>query len=129
MRILFDTNVLVAALLTGGSCYDIIDHAIYDHEIFYTDFILEEFRDKFTNKFHFPNPTIERFTQFINRFFMKGNSSHLVEKVCRDPDDDQVLADAVANHIDLIITGDDDLLALKTHKGIRILRPRDYWKL
>jgi predicted nucleic acid-binding protein len=37
-----------------------------------------------------------------------------------DPDDDQVLACAVAAHTDLIVSGDSDLLGLKTYQGIPI---------
>jgi len=41
--------------------------------------------------------------------------------VSRDPDDDAVLAVAVASQADLIITGDADLLALGTYDGIAIV--------
>jgi putative PIN family toxin of toxin-antitoxin system len=41
--------------------------------------------------------------------------------VCRDPDDDAVLACAVAAQVDAIISGDSDLLALKQFQGIPIL--------
>jgi predicted nucleic acid-binding protein len=48
----------------------------------------------------------------------------LPKRVCRDPDDDVVLATAVAGRADFIVTGDDDLLVLKRFRGIRILSPR-----
>jgi predicted nucleic acid-binding protein len=41
----------------------------------------------------------------------------------RDPDDDVVLAVAVASRADLIVSGDADLLALGAHAGIPILDP------
>jgi putative PIN family toxin of toxin-antitoxin system len=41
--------------------------------------------------------------------------------VSRDPDDDAVLALAVAAQADLIISGDADLLALAGHAGIPIV--------
>jgi putative PIN family toxin of toxin-antitoxin system len=41
--------------------------------------------------------------------------------VSRDPDDDAVLALAVAGQVDLVISGDDDLLTLGSHAGIPIL--------
>jgi len=45
MRILFDTNVLISAFLAfqrGSMCYDIIDHAVESHEIYYTNFITKQ---------------------------------------------------------------------------------------
>lgn len=46
--------------------------------------------------------------------------------VCRDPDDDLVLATAVAARASVVVTGDDDLLVLKSHKGIAIMSPRQF---
>ena len=40
------------------------------------------------------------------------------------PDDDLVPATALAAQADVIITGDKDLLTLKTHSGVRIRTPR-----
>jgi uncharacterized protein len=45
----------------------------------------------------------------------------LPERVSRDPDDDAVLALAVAAQPDLIITGDKDLLVLGTHASVPIV--------
>ncbi len=44
----------------------------------------------------------------------------------RDPDDNEVLACAVTGQADLIVTGDRDLLSLKSHQGIGIVRPVDF---
>ena len=67
--------------------------------------------------------------KFMNQFYILGQTADTVDKVCRDPDDDQILADALINHIDVIITGDKDLLDIKKYKGVRILAPKDYWIL
>lgn len=41
--------------------------------------------------------------------------------VCRDPDDDHVLACALAAQATVIVSGDKDLLDLQPYKGIPIL--------
>ena len=41
--------------------------------------------------------------------------------VCRDPDDNAVLAAALAAQVDLIVSGDDDLLTLHAFQGIPIV--------
>ena len=41
--------------------------------------------------------------------------------VCRDPDDDEVLALALAAQVDLIVSGDDDLLVLQVFQSVPIV--------
>ncbi|MEX2044550.1 MAG: putative toxin-antitoxin system toxin component, PIN family [Opitutus sp.] len=50
----------------------------------------------------------------------------LLVPACRDPDDDLVLATAIAAKARVVVTGDDDLLTLKNHAGIAILYPRQF---
>ena len=45
----------------------------------------------------------------------------LPKPVCRDPDDDAILACALAVQADLIVSGDQDLLVLQSFEGIPIL--------
>lgn len=129
MKILFDTNVLVAAFLRGGTSYEVIEQAVHEHEIYYTVFIIGEFKIIFKNKFHYPAAVVNEFAAFIESFFIKGNTAGAIENICRDSNDDQVLADAVINRINVIITGDKDLLDLKAYKDIRIIHPKEYCNL
>jgi uncharacterized protein len=46
--------------------------------------------------------------------------------VCRDPNDDHVIATALALNADVIVTGDKDLLALSQYRSIRILTARAF---
>ena len=50
----------------------------------------------------------------------------LREPVCRDPDDDHVLAAAVAGACHCIVTGDRDLLDLKRYNMIDIISPSEF---
>ena len=45
----------------------------------------------------------------------------LPEPVCRDPDDDVVLALVLAASADLIVSGDNDLLVLEQFEGVPIV--------
>lgn len=45
---------------------------------------------------------------------------------CRDPNDDHVIATALAVNADIIVTGDKDLLALGQFRSVRILTARDF---
>jgi hypothetical protein len=50
----------------------------------------------------------------------------LTRRVCRDPDDDAVLALALASKADWIVSGDDDLLVLQTFEGTATIIERAY---
>ena len=43
--------------------------------------------------------------------------------LCRDPDDDKFLEQALNGRADVIVSGDDDLLVLDTFRGIPIITP------
>ncbi|MDD5258362.1 MAG: putative toxin-antitoxin system toxin component, PIN family [bacterium] len=129
MKILFDTNVLIAAFLSNGNCYDIVQSAVNTHEVFYTQYILKEFHHNFRTKFKFTASIIKDMTVFIEKHFQEGVAGKNIPDCCRDKDDNHILADADANGIDVIITGDKDLLVLKQYKSIKIISPKEYWLL
>lgn len=69
--------------------------------------------------------------EFLNALL---NQSELVEitelvRVCRDPSDDKLLELAVNGNADYIVTGDDDLLALDSFRGIRVIRPAEFLRV
>ena len=52
----------------------------------------------------------------------------LSQPVCRDSDDDAVLACAKAAQEDLIVSGDQDLLVLQAFEGIPIVTAAQAWE-
>ena len=131
MRILFDTNVLIAAFIHNGRCYELVLTARENHhEIYYTSFIIKELKDVLSRKFRLSEQAINAVLKVIKNFLKKGTSAkEIIDPACRDHKDDQVLADALINKIDLIITGDKDLLTLHSYKGIKILSPQESLEL
>lgn len=129
MRIFFDTNVIVSAIVTRGLSFDVIKDSNYKHKVFYTAYLLKEVQKVLATKFPLSDKTIKSAVSLMKKYFIEGKTSHTVDKICRDPDDNQVLADTVVNGIEILITGDKDLLVLKKYKGIKIILPKDYWKL
>jgi putative PIN family toxin of toxin-antitoxin system len=129
MKILFDTNVLISAFLNTGKCYEILYNEEGLHEFYYTEYILDEFRRKLKTKLKFSDDTIKMDIKVIKRYFLKCKSSAHITNVCRDPKDNQTLADAELNGIDIILTGDKDLLELGNYNAIKIVSPSDFWNL
>lgn len=128
MKLLIDANVIISGFTARGHSFDVIKDVAYKHEVYYTEHLLEEIQRILSTKFSLSNSVIHFAIFIIKRDLIKGKTTSNVEKICRDPDDNQILADALVNGIEVIITGDSDLLVLKNYKGIKIISPRDYWK-
>jgi uncharacterized protein len=63
------------------------------------------------------------FAARLTRIFAAAELMTIAEQVavCRDPKDDKFLELAVNGRADLIVSGDQDLLVLKTFRGIPII--------
>ena len=128
MRLVLDTNVLLAAFLSRGSSHDLLEHAQQHHQIVLSAFILEEFSSKLAGKFRVPGPVIDSATQLLTATAELVVPVPLAAPVCRDPDDDWILATALAGACGCLVTGDKDLLAIEEHAGCRILAPAAFWR-
>ncbi len=129
MKILFDTNVLISAFVARGYSYDVVKDAVYKHDLYCSKHVVEETARILPEKFHLSAATTHAALALIKRYFIHGKSAGRTEKICRDSADNQLLADAVLNGVDLIVTGDKDLLVLEEYKNIKIISPREYWRL
>jgi putative PIN family toxin of toxin-antitoxin system len=123
VRVLFDTNVLFAAFTVQGFCGELVEETVDFCAIVWSTPLRDELVRTLRRKRLLSPAAVEAISAFSDLCEMVKPVA-LPKRICRDPDDDIVLATAVAGHADLIVTGDDDLLVLKTFSGIRILSPR-----
>jgi putative PIN family toxin of toxin-antitoxin system len=127
MKIVFDTNVLIAAFITVQSVSGaVVNHCAQAHTLITSDFILDELREKLIIKFRRHEADVEEALTLLRDQSTVIKSAPLNQPVCRDPDDDQVLATALTGSADCIITGDKDLLTLNGFQGIAILKPSQF---
>ena len=131
MRAVIDTNVLVSGLLWRGAPHALLER-VRDGSLVLASSpaLLAELEDvigraKFDAILIRSNTSRERSLAEVRELAEIIEPPPLAIPVCRDPDDDAVLALALAAHADLIVSGDDDLLALKRHQGIPIFDPAE----
>lgn len=129
MRIVLDTNLAFSALLWRGSPHRLLN-ALRDHpaaQLVGSSALLEELSDVLTRPAatrqlaligKSPRDVLADYLTIIELI----DAQPLPAPVSRDPDDDAVLACALAAKAALIVSGDRDLLDLGTFNGIPILR-------
>lgn len=128
MKIVLDTNVLIASFISRGACSELVEHCVQVHDLVTSAFILNEFSDKLISKFKIPHPEVEAASSLLRSYMMIVVPAALGTPVCRDPDDDLVIGTAKAGKCRCIITGDKDLLVLKRRFEIDILSPQEFWR-
>jgi len=126
VKIVLDTNVLIAALIARGFSHQLVEHCAVRHTLFTSDFILKETEEKLIEKFGYSPELAAEAVSVLRSRMTVVSASKLENPVCRDPDDDNILAAAISGKCDCIITGDKDLLVLRQYEGINIFNPRDF---
>jgi putative PIN family toxin of toxin-antitoxin system len=128
LKIVLDTNVFISGVFFTGPPYEIIkawrDGRI---QILISEEIIEEYRrvgellSKQFSDIEF-GPILQLFT--INAELVQPRK--LTAQVCEDPDDDKFLECAISGNSNLIVSGDNHLLKVSGHKGIEVIRPRNF---
>lgn len=127
MRAVLDTNVLVSALLFGGIPEAVLRRGLEGGFVLISSAtLLDELEDILTGRFAFARNRARLIRDELEAVVDLVEPDRL-PAVSRDPDDDHVLAAAVAGLADAVVTGDKDLLVLEQHEGVAILTARSFW--
>lgn len=128
MKIVWDTNVLVAAFIAHGACNELLEHCALHYEIILSDPILKEFRNVLVRKFGFSQAEVHEASQLLLSKAFWVEPTVLSAPVARDRDDDLVIATAIAGQCFCIVSGDKDLTEIGEYQGVRIITPSDFWQ-
>ena len=126
MKIVLDANVIIAAFAARGLCESIMEVCLSEHEIALSDDLLDEILRNLRLKIKLPVNIVDNIGELLHEHANFSVPVFLPSHICRDPDDIKVLGLAVASNADYIVTGDKDLLVLKSFQGIPILNPRQF---
>lgn len=131
MKAVIDTNVLIAGLLWRGPPHALLEQVRAGTvSLVSSPALLAELADvigraKFDAILVKTNTSRERSLAEVRQLAEVIEPPPLPQPVCRDPDDDQVLALALAAKVDLIVSGDNDLLSMKSFEGMPIVTPAE----
>ena len=122
MRVVFDTNVIISALLFGGKPKDLLDLGFAGQvEICISPPLIEELVGVLEEKFQAPREWILEVAGVLRANSRLIEPGEEIRAVKDDPMDNRVLECAIGAKADRIISGDHHLLDLKSYRGIRIL--------
>lgn len=128
MIAVFDTNVLIAAIITEGICSKLLHRArAREFSLVSCPFIITELRRTLSKKFRLSHDETASAMEPISEA-IELNIEHglKIRNICRDADDDNIIACAEAAKAAYLVTGDSDLLDIKSYKDIKIITPRDF---
>lgn len=128
MRVCLNTNVLVAAFATRGLCADVFRTVLAEHDLVLGEVILSELRRTLSTKLRLPPDRIETVEAVLASVPIIPKPEQWSELPIRDPADRWILSTAIAGNATVLVTGDRDLLDVRTASPIPILDPREFWE-
>ena len=131
MRIVLDTNIVVSALIWGGTPFKLLQIAIdSDFELYTSPALLTELQEVLSRE-HLATRLLKQRNSVKSAIRLYRGATIPItpltvpRAVPNDTDDDQVIAAVLAARADLIVSGDSDLLMLHPWRGIQILNAAD----
>ena len=129
MRVFFDTNVLLAAFATRGLCADLFAHVLLEHDLLVGDVVMGELRAKLRTRVKLPKKTIDEIEALLrDQVVVRTPAEHLNLGIT-DPDDEWIVAEALAGEADVLVTGDAALHKLGKRSPVPIVSPRGLWEI
>jgi len=127
MRVVFDSNVLIAALLFPEGRAAAAVENIFDgsDELVLSPPILREILSVLARKFSRDREELSRVAVVLGEMGKIVNPSRRLT-VFRDEPDNRILECAVEGKADVIVTGDKAILAIGEYGGIRLITLTEY---
>ena len=127
MRLVLDTNIVASGLLWDGTPARLIDAAqagaveIYTSRILLAELIRILKRAKFANAIASSGVGLEGLVLGYAELAVLVDPLPIPPTILADPDDDHVLACALAAQAELIVSGDRHLLGMGSFRSIEII--------
>ena len=124
--VLLDTNIIVSAVVYGGKPREVLD-GVWQNMFkgVTSETLLAELREVIHKKFPFHKYELRHIEERIKEDFEVVKPRKTVDLLA-DKDENRVLEVAVTGECDFIVTGDKDLLDIKSYKKIKVVTPADF---
>lgn len=125
MKVVLDCNVLVSAARIDGTCREVIERAVRQHEIVLSGPVLAEYEAVASRPSQAPySDAMQTFIEEIERLADRVEPADTVFGL-RDPDDEVYLATAMAGGA-VLITGNTRDFTESRYGPVEVLSPRAF---
>ncbi|MBV8209463.1 MAG: PIN domain-containing protein [Burkholderiaceae bacterium] len=124
----FDTNVLASALTSRGLCAELYERIALGHDLIVGTPVIDELLRVLGEKLKVPTRELRRVRAELEEFEVAAPSARLPAVKIKDRDDLPVLACALAANVEIFVTGDKELLAIRAIEHMSVLSPRQLWE-
>jgi uncharacterized protein len=128
VRVFPDTNVLVSAFASRGLCADLLRHVLVEHDLLVGEAVLAELKRVLVDRIKVPRATVADIGRLLRDHEIVPRPKKHLALGLRDPDDEWIVASAVAASADALVTGDADILDPKRRVPVRVFAPREFWE-
>jgi putative PIN family toxin of toxin-antitoxin system len=118
--------VWLAALAVDGFSRRVVESSTALSTPVVTPFVCAEVRAKLMTKFRRTQEQADELIAKLTSVSLLRNDVREISSPLRDPDDNLILAAAVAYRCKFLVTGDNDLLELKSFSGVEIISVRTF---
>lgn len=123
LKVVLDTNVLISSIISDGKSRELLKKGIANqYRIITSDLILKELETVLCRpKFKTRQEEVNRIIHALNKTAHVVAVKTTIKAVKKDPQDDMIIETALDGEAQIIVTGDNHLLALERFQEIRII--------
>ena len=123
LKVVLDTNVLISSIISDGKSRELLKKGIANqYRIITSDLILKELETVLCRpKFKTRQEEVNRIIHALNKTAHVVAVKTTIKAVKKDPQDDMIIETALDGEAQIIVTGDNHLLALERFQDIRII--------
>lgn len=127
MRVILDSNVLIAAVASRGLCESLQELCLEGHDLIVSEGLLDEVHRNLVKRIRLPEAVALEFCRLLRSNAILAKPADVPPDACRDPKDIHLLGLSQSAKADVLVTGDKDLLESGWDGTTRIVTPRQFW--
>jgi putative PIN family toxin of toxin-antitoxin system len=128
VKVFLDANVQAAALTTRGLCAELFEVILQSHELLTSQPLLLELERILPGKLGQSEEVTEGFINLLRKHAFLITTERPSPSL-PDPDDEPIVASAIAGDANIFVTGDNTLLELQSVGQIPMVSPRKLWEM